>query len=111
MADTFAGNELPLTGATWLTAVPAPAAGQHVVGKLLIYNGDTVAHVCKWRKVKGATQLTMGQSNVGIGGIWTAITDATKVVLDDVDESIEVQSNAAATVDEPNFDAAWLVAT
>jgi hypothetical protein len=99
-------DEGVLNGTTWVTAVAAPAASKtRKVTSLLVYNRDTVQHTIKGRKSKGGSHYEFfNADNIQPNQRALIITSNQPMGLNATDETIEVQSDAAATTTEPMFD-------
>jgi hypothetical protein len=100
----FFGDEVVLAGTTWTTVLPSPgAAEQREVVRLFVWNRDTVSHVVKARKVTGAGNLEI-YSPLTLAAGQRGHIDVAGSVIDETDESIQVQSDATATTTEPLVD-------
>ena len=107
MAAVFVGGEVPLTGTTPVTVVPAPAGGkQREVLSLLGVNRDTAQRtlIAKKLKTAGSVSFEIGRAVIA-AGLRAQLLLGT-VVLDDTDETITVETDATAATTEPIVDRA-----
>jgi len=104
MAAAFVGNEVALTGTTWVTVVAAPGAGkQRELLSCWVDNLDTVDHTFHLRKNKAG--VFFNYPDVFVSTLQRGQLSSGGIVLDATDESIEVSDDATATTTAPKADA------
>lgn len=111
MAHTPGGGPVTLAGTTWTEVVAAPAASrQRTVVSLLCMNLDNTTRTISLRRKKGVT-TTLIHPDIDLGtGLAKQFVDGA-IVLDDVDESLEMRTDATAALVEPVVDVAWMEKT
>lgn len=106
--DLPVGDEGPMNGATPVTIVPAPGAGeQHVVwpDSQTIFNADTVPHTYAFQKNKNGTTYVLDiQVGVAAGAIAKL---GVLVTLDATDETLEAVYEAPKTTTESVFNSSY----
>lgn len=86
-----------LSGATAVTLVSAPSAGQRQVERIGIYNGDTAAVTVTIAKVVSGTSYTLNAITLPVGGMLLGNADGTVTVCDSSGQALTSVSTAFTT--------------